>query len=118
MKGIEQQDLLFENFVSIFQPILGLINLGDFYSLGSNSLGLRHLSSLDVEGTAGFKKSLCHDWLMLYNPISQYSPCSRFGGTARAISRLNVLVSGYSFQITTITWQQQQLFPAEHILSH
>ena len=36
---IEQQDLLFENFVSIFQLILLRSNLRDFDGLGSNSLG-------------------------------------------------------------------------------
>ena len=36
---IEQQDLLFENFVSIFQLILLRSYLRDFDGLGSNSLG-------------------------------------------------------------------------------
>ena len=93
---IEQQDLLFENFISIFQPILG-INYAILIVLDLTAWD-RHLSSLDVGGTAGFKKPLCHDWLMLYNPLSPYSPFSRFGGTATVISRFNVLVSGYVIQ--------------------
>ena len=37
-------------------------------------------------------------WLMLYGPLSWYSPFSRFGCTATGINRLNFLVSGYFIQ--------------------
>ena len=37
---------------------------------------------------------------MLYNPLSWYSPFSRFGGKDTVISELNVLVSGYVIQFT------------------
>ena len=56
---IEQQDLRFENFVSIFQLILGLTYA--ILIVLDQTAWDTHLSSLDVGGTAGFKKSLCHD---------------------------------------------------------
>ena len=37
---------------------------------------------------------------MLYDPLSWYSPFSRFGGKDTVISELNVLVSGYVIQFT------------------
>ena len=48
-----------KNFVSIFQPILGLTYA--ILIVLDRTAWDRHLSSLDVGGTAGFKKSLCHD---------------------------------------------------------
>ena len=68
----------------------------------------------------GIKKFLCHDWLMLYSPLSWNSPFSRFGDTATVISRLNFLVSGYFIQFPDYHHHTAATttFPAGHILSH
>ena len=95
---MEQQDILFAYFVSIFQLILVLTYA--ILMVLDRTAWDRHLEAffLGCLRKAGIKKFLCHDWLMLYSPLSWYSPFSRFGGTATVISRLNFLVFGYFIQ--------------------
>ena len=93
---VEQQGLIFVYFVSIFQLILGLTYA--MLMVEQPGIDTSTLSSLDVWGMAGFIKFLCHDWFILYIPLSWYSQVSRLGGTATVISRLNFPVSGYFIQ--------------------
>ena len=95
---MEKQDLRFVYFLSIFQLILVLTYAIWLSWIEQRGIDTSTLFSLDVWGVAGIKKFLCHDWLMLYTPLSWNSPFSRFGDTGTVISRLNFLVSGYFIQ--------------------
>ena len=117
---VEQQGLIFVYFVSIFQLILGLTYA--MLMVEQPGIDTSTLSSLDVWGMAGFIKFLCHDWFILYSPLSWYSQVSRLGGTATVISRLNFPVSGYFIQFSASLprsrGSNQYFFPAGHVLSH